>query len=91
MFERVCEWGTLASGGCIGYASGNIKRLADDLRLIRPTFFPSVPRVLNKIYAKIQEGICKSQMKAWLLKLAVWNKRRQLENGVFNNNTIWDR
>lgn len=90
MFERVCESGVLAGGGKIGYFSGDIKRLSDDMKIIRPTMFPCVPRVLNKIYAKIYETVSSSTVKSTLLKLAYESKRRQLHNRVFNNHSFWD-
>lgn len=40
MFERVCEAGVLAAGGKVGYFSGDIKRLSDDMKIIKPTMFP---------------------------------------------------
>lgn len=40
MFERVCEWGVLAVGGKVGYFSGDIKLLSDDMKIIQPTMFP---------------------------------------------------
>ncbi|XP_075678436.1 long-chain-fatty-acid--CoA ligase 5-like [Dermatophagoides pteronyssinus] len=90
MFERVCESGTLAAGGKIGYFSGDIKRLSDDMKIIKPTFFPCVPRVLNKIYSKIHENVSSSAIKSWLLKTAFESKLNQYQNGIFDNNTFWD-
>lgn len=40
MFERVCEWGVLAVGGKVGYFSGDIKKISDDMKIIQPTMFP---------------------------------------------------
>ena len=37
-----------------GYYSGNVLKLvSDDLPALKPTFFPSVPRLYNRIYGKI--------------------------------------
>lgn len=110
MFERVCEWGVLGVGGKVGYFSGDIKKLSDDMKIIQPTMFPcksfscsfqfcftnvffnisGVPRVLNKIYSRIQETVSSSVIKSWLLNMAYESKRKQLANKVFDNNTIWD-
>ncbi|XP_017478681.1 PREDICTED: long-chain-fatty-acid--CoA ligase 5-like [Rhagoletis zephyria] len=90
MFERVCEWGVLAVGGKVGYFSGDIKLLSDDMKIIQPTMFPCVPRVLNKIYGRIQETVSSSFIKSWLLNMAYESKRKQLANKVYDNNTIWD-
>lgn len=38
----------------IGFYSGDPTRIADDCSVLRPHFFPSVPRLYNKIYSKIK-------------------------------------
>lgn len=42
------------TGTAIGYFSGDVTRLIEDAQILKPTFFPSVPRVLNRIAAQIQ-------------------------------------
>ena len=37
-------------GGAIGYFTGDPLRLLEDVQLLKPTAFPSVPRILNRIY-----------------------------------------
>ena len=32
---------------------GDIKKLTEDIMLLKPTIFPSVPRLLNRIYDKV--------------------------------------
>lgn len=41
-------------GGRIGFNSGNIRLLLEDLSIVKPTIFPTVPRVLNRIYDKVK-------------------------------------
>jgi long-chain acyl-CoA synthetase len=47
-------------GGTIAYFSGDTKQIVPELQEIRPTYFPSVPRIFEKIYtmatAAIQAG-----------------------------------
>ena len=40
-------------GGAVGYFTGDPARLLEDVQVLKPHFFPSVPRVLNKIYQGI--------------------------------------
>jgi len=41
-----------------GYFGGNVLELVSkDLPMLKPTFFPSVPRLYNKIFAKLKAGI----------------------------------
>jgi hypothetical protein len=42
--------------GCrIGFFRGDVKLLLADIAELKPTFFPAVPRVLNKIYDQVYE------------------------------------
>lgn len=52
VFERVCYYTLTYCGSSIGYTRG-IKFLTIDLKLLRPTLVPSVPRLFEKIFAKI--------------------------------------
>ena len=38
------------AGGSIAFYSGDILKIIDDLKQVRPTIFASVPRLYNKIY-----------------------------------------
>lgn len=37
-------------GGAIGYFTGDPLRLLEDAAILKPIYFPSVPRVLNRVY-----------------------------------------
>lgn len=43
----------LLVGMKVGFFSGDILKLTEDMRILKPTFFPSVPRLFNRIYGKI--------------------------------------
>lgn len=59
MLERCCENGLYMVGGSVGFYSGDIKRLSDDMKALKPTVMPAVPRLLNRMYDKVsnQSGI----------------------------------
>jgi len=44
---------SLVTGNKIGYYGGDHLKLLDDLAALKPTLFPSVPRLFNRIYDKI--------------------------------------
>ena len=44
----------LFCGAAIGFFRGNVLKLKDDLASLRPTIFPSVPRLFNKFHDRIQ-------------------------------------
>ncbi|CAB4022457.1 Hypothetical predicted protein [Paramuricea clavata] len=68
-----------------------------------PTFFPSVPRLLNRIYDKVdlsnfiigQVGYrrcgVKWGLKKWLFNKAFASKMADLEKGQIYNNGFWDK
>lgn len=43
-------------GGRIGFYQGDIRLLPDDMKALRPTIFPVVPRLLNRMYDKVSEA-----------------------------------
>ncbi|EPQ50657.1 acetyl-CoA synthetase-like protein [Gloeophyllum trabeum ATCC 11539] len=50
IYERICQHFVVVSGGSIGFSTNNPLALLADLQLFKPNFFPTVPRVLNRIY-----------------------------------------
>jgi len=57
VFERVCgEYYWLYAGGCNAFAE-SIETMAKNLNEIKPTYLLAVPRVLDRIYAKVRSGI----------------------------------
>jgi long-chain acyl-CoA synthetase len=47
----------LISGMQAGFYRGDTTKLVDDVGILAPTLFPSVPRLYNRIYSKIKSGI----------------------------------
>lgn len=78
-------------GAKIAFYSGNIKNLTDDLKIIRPTVIPVVPRLLNRIYDKVQVMTKGNKLKSWLLNKALKSKMNELQKGIIRNNSIWDK
>ena len=52
VLARIVQFVTLGVGGELGFWSGDATKLLDDLQEIRPTHFPSVPRVFEKIRSR---------------------------------------
>ncbi|XP_029369106.1 long-chain-fatty-acid--CoA ligase 1-like isoform X2 [Echeneis naucrates] len=89
MFERVVEAVMLVHGGRIGYQQGDIHQLSDDLNVLKPTVFPVVPRILNRMYDKIN-GQANTFLKRWVLHFAYRRKEAQLMKGIIRRDTLWD-
>ncbi|TVY81373.1 Long chain acyl-CoA synthetase [Lachnellula suecica] len=54
IYQRVAEHGALAAGASIGYFTGNVLNLVDDMKVLHPTGFNSVPRLYNRFGGAIR-------------------------------------
>ncbi len=53
VLERCFMVTVLMNRGRIGFYSGNMLKLTEDMKYLKPTLFVSVPRLFNKMYDKI--------------------------------------
>ncbi|XP_054132866.1 long-chain-fatty-acid--CoA ligase 5 isoform X3 [Melozone crissalis] len=90
MFERVVQTVVYSCGAKVGFFQGDIKLLTDDMKTLKPTLFPVVPRLLNRVYDKIQSG-ANTPVKKFLLKFAVFMKTAEIKQGIIRNDSIWDK
>uniref|UniRef100_A0A8B9KAZ0 Arachidonate--CoA ligase n=1 Tax=Astyanax mexicanus TaxID=7994 RepID=A0A8B9KAZ0_ASTMX len=74
----------------VGFYQGDISLLMDDIKTLKPTFFPVVPRLLNRIYDKIMSSVT-SPLKRAVLHYAVRRKQAELSCGIVRNNSFWDK
>jgi long-chain acyl-CoA synthetase len=49
---RITEMLTIDVGGTLAFWQGDKDKLIDDLQAVKPTHFPAVPRIFEKIYAQ---------------------------------------
>ncbi|XP_073426990.1 long-chain-fatty-acid--CoA ligase 6 isoform X2 [Dendrobates tinctorius] len=90
MFERVIQSVVYCHGGRIGFFQGDIRLLSDDMKTLRPTIFPVVPRLLNRMYDKIFSQ-ANTPVKRWILEFASRRKEAEVRRGVIRNNSLWDK
>ncbi|XP_057698382.1 long-chain-fatty-acid--CoA ligase 1a isoform X2 [Corythoichthys intestinalis] len=90
MLERVVQGVILIQGARIGFFQGDIRLLMDDLKELQPTFFPVVPRLLNRMFDKIFSQ-ANTPLKRWMLDLAFRRKLSDLNSGVVRRDSIWDK
>jgi long-chain acyl-CoA synthetase len=51
-----------------GFFGGNVLKLTEDMGILKPTLFPSVPRLFNRIYGTISEKFkAETGVKGWLI------------------------
>eukprot|EP00331_Platyophrya_macrostoma_P018075 CAMPEP_0176463596 /NCGR_PEP_ID=MMETSP0127-20121128/35986_1 /TAXON_ID=938130 /ORGANISM="Platyophrya macrostoma, Strain WH" /LENGTH=674 /DNA_ID=CAMNT_0017855793 /DNA_START=18 /DNA_END=2042 /DNA_ORIENTATION=+ len=91
IYDRLCCAYMLCVGGRIGYFSGDVQKIKDDLAALKPTFFTSVPRLYNKIYDGIMGGINEQTgVKKMLIDTAISTKTENLKNKVEYTHGLYD-
>jgi len=60
IYERVNFLGATYGGIAVGFYSGDVATLLDDVLALKPTIFASVPRLWNRIYDKVLAGVRES-------------------------------
>lgn len=66
-------------GGSVGFYNGNIKFLFEDMRVLKPTIMPSVPRLLNRIYEKEMETVNPWFFKRIMHNMALRSKEKEIK------------
>ncbi|ORX57910.1 acetyl-CoA synthetase-like protein [Piromyces finnis] len=79
--------------GCrIGFYSGNVMKIVDDIAILQPSIFITVPRLLTRVYAAIKSAVEKgSSLSRNLFDFAYNKKLNLLKSGYCHNQTIWDK
>jgi long-chain acyl-CoA synthetase len=69
-FERTAGYYLpIAAGSCVAFARSTAK-LPEDMKTVRPTVLISVPRIYERVYAKVQEMLAASPVKQRLFRMA---------------------
>ena len=92
VFEQILLGFSLQEGLNIGFYSGDPTRIAEDCSMLKPHFFPSVPRLYNRIYSKIKGQFDDATgIKKWLVDRAVGSKSAsQAATGAYTHG-CWDK
>jgi len=95
IYERANVTFMTYRGAAIGFYRGEILELVDDILELKPTTFCSVPRLLNRIYDKVQAGLLESGPVArWLFAQAQATKLQAIASGDASGGTmgsVWER
>ena len=91
-YERLVIEASLASGAAVGFYSGELVTLLDDMGKLRPTLFASVPRIFNKLCERILQSVQASGgFYQSLFDTAFSAKRGGLKKGNMENRSyVWD-
>ncbi|WIA33081.1 hypothetical protein OEZ86_006237 [Tetradesmus obliquus] len=82
VFDRLAEEFMLHKGGSIGYWQGEIPKVLDDIKALRPSLFCGVPRVFDRIYAGINEQLRANVLKWLVFHLCLWRKSYFMKRGI---------
>ena len=89
--QRMVGLTVIAQGGCLGFWSGDPVRLLEDMQILKPTFFPAVPRVLNRIHQAGMAAAALPGVKGALFRRALEAKLRRLQTTGELTHPLWDR
>lgn len=93
IYEQQIQAVNLSIGGAIGFFSGDIKKLVEDLSSLRPTKFVGVPRVYARFQQRIQENVgASSFIKQTLFRWAYDRQLLAIQNPMsVDRNGLWDK
>ena len=90
LFEMNVHMFTYSAGASIGFFSGSPLEIPEDIRILRPSVFPAVPRILNKFMDRIKKTVSdKGFLATWLFEKALASKTADLHAGLMRR-SIWD-
>ncbi|XWS39329.1 hypothetical protein CRYUN_Cryun18bG0042700 [Craigia yunnanensis] len=91
IYERAYQISLSYFGVAVGFYQGDNMKLMDDMAVLRPTLFCSVPRLYNRIYAGILNAVKSSgPLKERLFNAAYNSKKQAIMNGK-SPSPMWDR
>jgi long-chain acyl-CoA synthetase len=95
IYQRVTEHAALFAGCSIGYFHGDILGLVDDLKLLKPTAFNSVPRLYNRFGSAIKAATVDAPgFKGTLARHIINNKLAAMKlppGQASNTHALYDR
>ncbi|KAB8342702.1 hypothetical protein FH972_022302 [Carpinus fangiana] len=96
IYERVTEQTGLAAGTRIGFFHGNVLEIVDDMKLLKPTSFTSVPRLYNRFGSSIKAATTEAPgFRGTLSRHVVETKLANLNTDDISKATakhwLWDR
>lgn len=92
IFEQCNFVFSLITGYAHGFYSGDPLKLLEDIAVLKPTFFVSVPRILNRVHGKIMDGVnAAGGFKKYLFNKAITDKTYNLMNKGSFTSSLYDK
>ncbi|KAI0422399.1 AMP-binding enzyme [Xylaria grammica] len=95
IYGRLIDQTALAEGASIGYFHGDMLELVDDLKILKPTGFPSVPRLFNRFNMGIRaQTVDADGVRGALSRRVIDTKLANMSLGpgkAYNTHFLYDR
>lgn len=92
IFERIVMTALTTVGAGVGFYQGDTLKILEDLAVLKPTIFVSVPRLLSRVYDKIKAGVKeKDPVRQFLFNWAYASKLENLHKDGSLTHWLWDR
>lgn len=91
IFERIVLHGMMSKGARVGFYQGDVFKLKEDMQVLRPTVFASVPRLYSRFYDVIQAGLAEAKgMKKKIATKAINSKLTTLSKSGKVTHCLYD-
>jgi long-chain acyl-CoA synthetase len=95
IFGRMVDGVAMASGACIGFFRGDVLGLVDDMKILKPTGFISVPRLFNRFNSAIKTATLDAPgFRGTLSKRVIETKKASMKlppGQAHNRHFLYDR
>lgn len=91
-YQRSIDNAGFFAGHAVGYFHGDMLSLVEDMQLLKPTIFPSVPRILSRFAAAIRaQTIHAPGVAGAISRTAYAAKKAKIDAGGDNTHVLWDK
>lgn len=92
IYDRIMTYILINSGSRIGFYSGDILNIKEDLALLKPTVFISVPRIFNRFYQIIKQRFSeKTGLTRIILNSSLKSKAQKYYSTGNLSNGFWEK
>ncbi|KAK9449899.1 eukaryotic long-chain fatty acid CoA synthetase (LC-FACS) [Limtongia smithiae] len=91
IYERLTLAQVMCFGAAYGFFHGQVLEVLDDIKALRPTVFPSVPRLLNRVEEAVRvKTVNAPGMAGAISRKALQSKLDDMANGGQGRSVLWD-
>eukprot|EP00923_Selenidium_pygospionis_P031859 GHVN01056304.1.p1 GENE.GHVN01056304.1~~GHVN01056304.1.p1 ORF type:complete len:686 (+),score=98.62 GHVN01056304.1:273-2330(+) len=91
VYERVVTHCILSQGGRLGYYGGDVLKIVDDCKILKPTLFCSVPRLFNRINDRLTSAVKdKNVVSKQMFQTGMRSKSNSFKRSASVSDGMWD-